>query len=92
MKPSLLFPKAFLKMAGLLACPNCRLPSRPAPDSYRDGTVAKVAVNMKGLQLRVQLRTSPIAIGVTGFPFVVNHFRCKGNKTGIIFYLEQLID
>lgn len=41
MKPSLLFPKAFLKMAGLLAYPNWRLPSRPAPDNYRDGTVAK---------------------------------------------------
>ncbi len=82
MKPSLLFPKAFLKMAGLLACPNCRLPSRPAPDSYRNGTVAKVAVNMKGLQLRVQLRF------FTGFPFVINHFRCKGNNSETNSYLE----
>jgi hypothetical protein len=75
-------------MAGLLACPNRRRPSRPDPDSYRDGTVAKVAVNMKDLQLRVQLRNSPIAIGVTGFPLVVNHFRCKVNNSETNSYLE----
>jgi len=55
----------------------------PAP--FTNGTVAENAVNMKGLPLRVQLRTSPIVIGLTGFPQNLkteNHFTAK-----IGFYL-----
>jgi hypothetical protein len=49
-------------MAGFLAFPDWRRPSRTGHDKNRNGTVAVVAANMKGLQLRVQLRFH------TGFP------------------------
>ncbi len=81
-------------MAGLLAYPNCRQPSRPDSDNYRDRTVAKFADNMKGLQLRVQLRISCLfedksCLTAGRSPDSLNH---SGIKIGFNFYLNIKCD